>query len=103
VTKKAMSGGKGDARREIRFPSTAAEIGAPITGSSNATPFGPCSANQALGGFSLALEPLPKDVESDESFVIPYVAPESRSRGAVCGSLNIVVLLISVAFAIRAI
>jgi hypothetical protein len=35
--------------------------------------------------------------------VIPCVAPESQTWGAACGSLNTVVLPITVAFAIRAI
>ena len=49
------------------------------------------------------LEPIQKVVESDESFVIPCVAPESRAWDAACGSLNTVVLPITVVFAIRAI
>ncbi|MGH6976842.1 MAG: hypothetical protein ACREED_07435 [Stellaceae bacterium] len=49
------------------------------------------------------LEPIPKDVESDESVVIPYVAPESLPRGAACGSLNIAVPPIVAACVIRVI
>jgi hypothetical protein len=40
-------------------------------------------------------------MESNESFVIPCLAPESQTWGAACGSLNTVVLPITVAFAIR--
>src|ERR1700684_1496963 len=46
-------------------------------------------------------EPIQKVVESNESFVIPCVVPESQTWGAACGSLNTVVLPITVAFAIR--
>jgi hypothetical protein len=49
------------------------------------------------------LEPIQKVIESNESFVIPCVAPESQMWDAACGSLNTVVLPITVAFAIRAI
>jgi hypothetical protein len=38
------------------------------------------------------LEPIHKVVESEESVVIPSLAPESWVRGAECGKLNIAVL-----------
>jgi hypothetical protein len=57
----------------------------------------------ACCGCCVFLEPIQKVIESNESFVIPCVAPESQTWGAACGSLNIVVLPITVAFAIRAI
>ena len=44
-----------------------------------------------------------KLLSSDESIVIPCVAPESQTWGAACGSLNTVVLPITITFAIRAI
>jgi hypothetical protein len=38
---------------------------------------------------TMILEPIHKVVESEESVVIPSLAPESLLRGAECGSLNI--------------
>ena len=38
------------------------------------------------------LVPIPKVLESDESFVIPYVAPESLAGVPKCGNLNIAAL-----------
>jgi hypothetical protein len=38
------------------------------------------------------LEPIHKVVESEESVVIPSLAPELLVRGAECGSLNTAVL-----------
>src|ERR1700730_4561341 len=40
----------------------------------------------------IILEPIHKVVESEESVVIPSLAPESWVRGAECGKLNIAVL-----------
>src|SRR5674476_405022 len=37
----------------------------------------------------LPLEPIPKDVDSDESVVIHYRAPGTLAWGVRCGSLNI--------------
>ncbi len=48
------------------------------------------------------LEPIPKVVESDESFVIRYVAPESSTGVLRCGNLNIAAPLSAVACDIRA-
>jgi len=48
------------------------------------------------------LEPIPKVVESDESFVIRYAAPESSTGGVPrCGNLNIAALLSGVVCDIR--
>jgi hypothetical protein len=48
-------------------------------------------------------EPIHKVVESEESVVIPSLAPESWLRGAECGSLNIAVLPTATACATQAI
>jgi hypothetical protein len=50
-----------------------------------------------------ALEPIHKVVESEESVVIPSLAPASLLRGAECGSLNTAVLPTAMAYAIRVI
>jgi hypothetical protein len=51
---------------------------------------------------TVMLEPIPKVVESDESFVIRYAAPESSTGGAPrCGNLNIAALLSGVVCDIR--
>jgi hypothetical protein len=49
------------------------------------------------------LEPIHKVVESEESVVIPSLAPASLLRGAECGSPNIAVLPTATAYAIRVI
>jgi hypothetical protein len=48
-------------------------------------------------------KPIHKVVESEESFVIPSLAPASLLRGAECGRLNIAVLPTAMACATRAI
>jgi hypothetical protein len=49
------------------------------------------------------LEPIHKVVESEESVVIPSLAPETLLRGAECGSPNTAVLLTATACATRVI
>jgi two-component SAPR family response regulator len=49
------------------------------------------------------LEPIHKVVESEESVMIPSLAPDSALRGAGCGSLNIAVLPTATACATRVI
>jgi hypothetical protein len=49
------------------------------------------------------LEPIHKVVESEESVVIPSLAPASLLRGAECGSPNIAVLPTATAYATRVI
>jgi hypothetical protein len=51
---------------------------------------------------TLLLEPFRKEVESLESVVFLWLAPESK-RGATCGSRSIVRLRIGVDYATRAI
>jgi hypothetical protein len=50
---------------------------------------------------STVLEPIPKVVESDESFVIRYAAPNRRLGVPRCGNLNIAALLSGVVCDIR--
>ena len=50
-----------------------------------------------------ASEPIHKVVESEESVVIPSLAPASLLRGAECGSLNTAVLPSAMGCAIRVI
>jgi hypothetical protein len=56
-----------------------------------------------LGDAHTHLEPIQKVVESEESVVIPSLAPVSLLRGAGCGSLNIAVLPTATVYATRAI
>jgi hypothetical protein len=51
----------------------------------------------------LTLEPIHKVVESEESVVIPSLAPASLLRGAECGSLNTAVLWTAMVCATRVI
>ena len=53
--------------------------------------------------FRADLEPIHKVVESEESVVIPSLAPASLLRGAECGSLNTAVLPTGMACATRVI
>jgi hypothetical protein len=58
---------------------------------------------QAIAADEGFLEPIQKVVESEESLVIPFLAPESGLRGAACGRLNTAEPLIVAACVIRAI
>src|SRR5262249_41364177 len=53
--------------------------------------------------FDAPLEPIQKVVESEESVVIPSLAPASLRRGAECGSLNTAVLSTAMVCATRVI
>jgi hypothetical protein len=65
-------------------------------------PFGSFASPSTLQPVS-PLEPIQKVVESEESDVIPSLAPERLWKGCQCGSLNIAALPIAAACVIRAI
>jgi signal transduction histidine kinase len=75
-----------------------ADTGPGVPADIRATLFEPFVSTKESG-----LEPIHKVVESEESVVIPSLAPASLLRGAECGSPNIAVLPTATAYAIRVI